>query len=627
MAANRNQLLPKKNSHPNTLRELLAQARATEDYGTYMTLCRRRKKFDSDPPNTTRDKDLRIAILGGATTDFLDMPLRLELETLGIASTTFCANFNNFVPEMLDANSQAATFRPHVAVLLVTPFNIADWPVLGDSPEAAQSLADRLTDHWLGLCDTFHGITNCEIVLGNLHLQPARAVGNLGAKLPWDRNNFLRRVNATLSRKAPGFVHIFDIDTLSAIYGVSNWFDPRFWYHAKQPVSFACLVPFVRNLGAIIGALFGRTAKCLVLDLDNTMWGGVVGDDGIGGLKIGEGDAESEAFKAFQEYVLRLKERGLLLAVCSKNEEENALEPFEQLPDMVLKRDDFVAFKANWEPKPLSIELIARELNIGLDALVFVDDNPAERELVRQSLPEVKVVELSKDPADYPRLLDQCGWLETAKLTDEDTKKTDQYRKNIERDALLTQHADYGSYLASLSQKAVVREFEPKYLDRITQLINKTNQFNLTTKRLTRSEVEALTKREDTLTVYVRLLDRFGDNGLISVLIGHFEEDVLYIDMWLMSCRVLKRGVEHLLANTLFDRARSRNARLVHGVYIPTAKNKMVENHFADLGFVPAGTGENGAEHWEILVQDYKSVPVHISIVMDDISIVMDDDL
>ena len=307
-----------------------------------------------------------------------------------------------------------------------------------------------------------------------------------------------------------------------------------------------------------------------------------------------------------------------MLAICSKNEIENALEPFEQLPEMVLKRDDFVSFKANWDPKHLNIEQIAQDLNIGLDALVFVDDNPTERELVRQSLPQVKVVELSSDPSDYPKLLDRCGWFETVKLTDEDTNKTNQYRQIVERNAFQPQFADYESYLASLNQEAIVDVFQRKHLDRITQLINKTNQFNLTTQRLSRTEVEAFMERDDVVTACVSLVDRFGDNGLISVLTGHLEQDVLHIDNWLMSCRVLKRGVERLLANNLFETARSLNARLVRGTFIPTGKNKMVENHYAELGFSCTGSGDNGNVYWEVLVQDYQPAPVHISLAKDD---------
>ena len=224
-----------------------------------------------------------------------------------------------------------------------------------------------------------------------------------------------------------------DVESLSAKHGLLEWFDPRYWFHAKQPVSFDCLLPYVRNTARIIGALFGCSAKCLVLDLDNTLWGGVVGDDGPEGLVIGEGNPVGEAFKAFQEYLLKLKERGVMLAVCSKNEESNAVAAFEKRPEMVLKREDFVLFKANWRPKPENLREIASELNIGIDTLVFVDDNPAEREHVRLSLPNVKVVELSEDPADYPHLLDEVGFFETTAVSAEDQERTRKYHENSQR--------------------------------------------------------------------------------------------------------------------------------------------------------------------------------------------------
>lgn len=598
----------------DALSQLLAEVRSTTDYSTFMSLCRRRRKIKSAPLDSGDAAVRRIAILGGATTDFLQAPLELELETLGRRSSIHCADYNNYVSEMMDPLSQTAAGRPDVAVLLLTPYNIADWPAVGDGAEAVQALVDRVVDHWLGLCAALHAHTNCEIVLGNLHLLLTRAAGNLGARLPWEPNSYVRQINGALSRRAPAYVHIFDVETLAALYGVFNWLDPRYWHHAKQPVSFACMVPYVRNLASIIGALYGNTAKCLVLDLDNTLWGGVVGDDGVGGLKIGEGDALGEAYKAFQQYLLLLKQRGLLLAVVSKNEERTALEPFEQLPDMILKREDFVAFKANWDPKPGSIEQIARELNVGLDSLVFVDDNPAERELVRRALPQVKVVELTSDPADYPRLLDQSGWLDIVRLTDEDKRKTEQYRENATRSSIQAQHADYESYLASLGQRAVLRPFESKHLDRITQLINKTNQFNLTTARLTRSEVEARMVEPDVVTAYVRLVDRFGDNGVISVVSGRVEQDALQVDLWLMSCRVFKRGVEHLVANHLFECARNLKLRVVRGWYRPTAKNAIVERHYADLGFAQTAVDSDGTTRWEMCTEDYRPVPVQISV-------------
>lgn len=603
--------------HDKMLRAILEQARLTSDYNKYLSLCRWRQRIDSEKNPQSYARTLRIAILGGATTDFLEQPLRLELETLGLGCVLHSSSYNTYVPEMLDATSDSVAFGPDVAVFLTTPYNIADWPAVGDSREAVQQLVDRVCDHWLSLCEAFHGNTNCEIILNNQHLLPARVTGNLGSHLPWDRNNFLRQINATLGLKAPAYVHILDVDTLSSIHGVSRWFDPRFWHHSKQPVAFDCIIPLVRNLASIVGALYGRTAKCLVLDLDNTLWGGVVGDDGVEGLKIGEGDAEGEAFKAFQEYLLQLKARGMLLAVCSKNEPENAVAPFEQLPDMVLRREDFVAFRANWDPKSDGIVEIARQLNIGLEALVFVDDNPAERALVRQALPEVKVVELSADPAEYPLLLDQSGWLEIASLTAEDREKTEQYRKNAQRSEMQMQHSDYGSYLQSLDQKAVIESFDPQQLDRITQLINKTNQFNLTTLRLNRSEVEAMMDNPDILTASVRLADRFGDNGLISVLAGHRETDVLHVDLWLMSCRVFKRGVEYLLANHLFEKAAELGIRRIQGTYRPTQKNRIVENLYADLGFEKCGDADDGATCWQLDLQNYRPFHVYITLVED----------
>jgi FkbH-like protein len=573
-----------------------------------------RQKLEPGLPEALGIQDLRIAILGGATTGFLEQPLKLELETHGISCELFCGDYNTFVSEMMDKNSDTATFNPDITFLLLTPYNISDWPVIGDTPDEVDELAERVSNHWLGLCESFHSITGSEIIVNNMHMLPVRPSGNLGCRLPWDRNSFLGRINQKLGTSAPPYVHILDVASLSSLYGISRWFDIRYWHHSRQPVAFECIVPFVRNVSAIISGIYGRSCKCVVLDLDNTLWGGVVGDDGIEGIRVGEGDAESESFKSFQEYLLELKNRGVLLAVCSKNNEDIALAAFEQLPEMVLKRDDFVSFKANWDTKPENLLAIAEELNIGLDAMLFVDDNPAEREHVRQALPGVKVLELSDDPALYPALLDQCGLLEPVSITSEDREKTDQYHKNAKRKEIESTHSDYDGYLKSLEQRAEIRNFEPNHLDRITQLINKTNQFNLTTRRLSRSEVEALMNSEDAFSIYVRLVDRFGDNGLISVLSGHKKDNILYVDLWLMSCRVFKRGIEYLLANYLFEHADELGIDTVHGIYIPTAKNSLVKNLYESLGFQKIDEDDNKSS-WEIRVKDYEPASVHVSLM------------
>lgn len=597
---------------------LLDEARSETDYTRFLSLCRWHRRLEARAPQRVT-KTVKLALLGGASTEMLEAPLRLAVASLGLGCQIHRSSYNLFAQEMLDPGSATAAFAPDVAVIVSTPANMPAWPEPGDDLDRVQALVDEACAHWLGLCDRFHAHTPCEIVLNNFHALPTRPMGNLGAKLPWDANNFLRRVNLALGDRAPNYVHLNDVEGLAAQYGVRHWFDPRYWFHAKQPVSFEALVPYVRNTARIIAALFGYTAKCLVLDLDNTLWGGVVGDDGPEGIKIGEGDAVGEAFKAFQEYIRALKQRGILLAVCSKNEDANARAPFRELPEMVLKENDFLAFKANWEPKPNNLREIAAELNIGTNALVFVDDNPAEREIVRQWLPEVRVVDLTEDPAEYPRLLDDAGCFEITTLSNEDMQRVAQYQGNARRKQLQESVADYESYLQSLEQRAVIRPFEERYLDRITQLINKSNQFNLTTLRLSRSQVEERMQDPNMLTAYVRVADRFGDNGLISVFCAERLGDELQIQLWLMSCRVLKRGVERLLCNYVAEQARAFGVSRLHGVYRPTAKNGLVRDLFPTLGFEAQrnGRAEEEATHWRLDLDHFSPFDVPIKHVED----------
>ncbi len=593
---------------------LFEEAKGVHDYDTYLGLCRWRKKLKKLSVAPEFSKAIKVAILGGATTDFLKQPLALAIEELGMGCDIFCAAYNTFAKEMLDSESETVKFRPDVAILLINSSNMPRWPSPGDSLEQVNRLATEMCDHWLHLSASLHQMCQCEVIVNNFHMFPLSPMGNMTPKVPWDKNIFLRKVNLELGEKAQKYVHIHDVDSFASSLGIVNYFDERFWYQAKQPMSFKCMIPYVKNLGKIIGAIYGMTAKCLVLDLDNTLWGGVVGDDGSEGIVIGDGDPLGEAFLAFQEYILQLKNRGILLAVCSKNEEVNAKAPFVDRPEMLLKQEDFVAFKANWKPKSQNIVEIAQELNIGADSMVFVDDNPAERELVRQQLPQVRVVELTEDPSDYSQILNQTGWFEIVSLSAEDALRTVQYQDNLKRQALLKSNTDYSSYLASLQQKAVIAPFEEKYLDRITQLINKTNQFNLTTHRMSRSEVEGFMGKNDTFHVYVKLIDCFGDNGLISILIGHIERSSLILDNWLMSCRVLKRGVEQLLSNYIVQESKKMGITQVKGLYIPTAKNGLVREHYKMLGYTCVAQTELGETHWELRIEDYRSFPVQIQL-------------
>ena len=591
---------------------LLREALYVVDYGELRGLCRAyRRLLDLHPPAEPPVRT-RIAVLGGATTQPLEDPLRLMLEALGVRATLHTGEYNTFAREMLDPSSRTAAFAPDIAVVLVTPANIPSWPSWSATEPEVATAVEEVCDHWLWLCRSLHEHTGCEIVLSNFHPLPLRPFGALGARLPGEPNRFLRRVNEALARRLPGYVHLHDVETLASLHGVYRWFDARYWYHAKQPVSFECLTPYVRNIAQVIGALLGRSAKCVALDLDNTLWGGVVGDDGPHGIVIGEGDPEGEAFAEFQRYLLRLKERGVLLAVCSKNEEANALEPFQSRPEMVLRRDDFVAFRANWRSKSENLREIATTLNIGLDAIVFVDDNPVEREQIRQAVPEVRVVELGDDPAGFAAALDRTGWFDIVVQSAEDRERTAMYGANVAREELKASVSDYPSFLRSLEQRAVIAPFEERFLDRITQLTNKTNQFNLTTRRLARAELAAMMDSPGYLTAQARLADRFGDNGLVSVFAARREDSDLWIDLWLMSCRVFSRGLEHLLMNHVVERGRDLGLGRIHGLYLPTPKNRIVKDLYPSLGFVACG-GLLGGDHWVLDIERYSPLETTIS--------------
>ena len=597
-------------------RQLLLEARDASDYPAFQALGRARRKLVTQYPLPPQPASARIALLSGATTSMLVEPLQLALESLGVGCTIHASPYNSFAREMLDPLSETVAFRPDVAVVVTTPASVPSWPSWSASEQEVDSAIDQACEYWIGLCRSLHEHANCDIVLANYHPLPVRPLGTAGVKTAGEANRFLRGVNEALARRVPPYVHIHDVESLASFHGVYRWFDQRFWNHAKQPVSFECLVPYVRNVAQIIGALRGRSAKCVVVDLDNTLWGGNVGDDGPERLVLGEGHPEGEAFSAFQRYLLSLKERGVMLAVCSKNEEKDALAPFASRPEMLLRRSDFLAFYANWQPKSENLREIAASLNIGLDALVFVDDSPAEREEIRQALPDVRVVELSADPSDYPVLLDRTGWLDLVVLSAEDQARTGMYRANLAREEIKSAAGGYAAYLASLEQRAVIAPFEERHLDRITQLTNKTNQFNLTTRRMTRSELAARMTSPIYLTAYVRLADRFGDNGLISVFAARGEGPDLWIELWLMSCRVFGRGVERLVCNRLVARAKEAGYLTLHGIYRPTAKNVVVKELYQTLGFAPRGPTDEG-EHWALELDTFQPFETAITVVQD----------
>jgi FkbH-like protein len=409
-------------------------------------------------------------------------------------------------------------------------------------------------------------------------------------------------------------VDILDLNRAIIRDGLSVWHDPVLWHRAKAEISPMAAPAYGDLAMRLIAAQQGRSAKCLVLDLDNTLWGGVIGDDGLEGLRLGQGSAVGEAYVAFQNYVRALARRGVILAVCSKNDEDNARSPFEKHPDMVLKLEDIACFVANWSDKAGNIRHIAERLNIGVDSLVFVDDNPFERNIVRRELPAVAVPELPEDPAFYAQCIADAGYFEALRVTAEDFERGGQYRANIAREDLRASHTDLDGYLKSLNMELRWQPFDRVGLQRIVQLINKTNQFNLTTRRYTEADVLAIMNTPGALTLQLRLLDSFGDNGIIGIVIGKPVDRSIWLDTWLMSCRVLGRQVEEATMNLVAAQARQLGAVRLVGEYIPTKKNGMVRDHYQKLKFENVESKDDGATVWGLGVLEYKPFDTFISL-------------
>jgi FkbH-like protein len=407
---------------------------------------------------------------------------------------------------------------------------------------------------------------------------------------------------------------LVDIARLAESVGLESWHDPRQWHAYKLSFAAAFLPHYGETVVRTVAAARGLSRKCLVLDLDNTIWGGVIGDDGVAGIELGQGSATGEAFLAVQRMALQLRARGVILAVCSKNEDAVARSPFREHPDMLIREEDIAVFQANWSDKASNLRAIAATLNIGVDALVLLDDNPAERMQVRRELPMVGVPELPDDPALYPRTLAAAGYFDAVAFSKEDRERAAYYQANARRAATLAVSGDIGVYLASLEMICRIGAVDDVSRPRVCQLINKSNQFNLTTRRYSEEELLVGSRDQTRHMAQIRLADRFGDNGIISVLIADKRGDVWEIDTWLMSCRVLGRRVEEACLAHLVAAARNAGARELRGRYIPSRKNGMVADHYKKLGFTLLESRDEGQTLWRLTVAEHQAKELEMTI-------------
>lgn len=423
----------------------------------------------------------------------------------------------------------------------------------------------------------------------------------MSRSLTHGRGALLRELNRRMLALAPPAVTVLDLEHVSALVGKRHWFDPSYWHSARQYPAAEALPSLVEQQVALLRASLGLSRKVLVLDLDNTLWGGVIGEDGLHGIRLGAPSPAGEAHQALQQYAVELKQRGVLLAVCSKNNEADARLPFEQHDAMRLRLDDFVAFRANWLDKPSNLRAIAEQLQLGVDSLVFLDDNPVERALVRRELPEVAVPEVSADPADLLRGLDRGRYFEALTLSPEDRERHQSYRANALRAELRSSAASLPDFLHHLDMVAECGPFDATVLPRVAQLIGKTNQFNLTSRRHAEAELRRICADAGAWTQYFKLADRFGDNGLVGVLIARSvaDADALWeIDTLLLSCRVIGRHMELLMLEVLAAAAAARGITRLRGVYIPTTKNAQVAELYPRLGFGPAQVQPDGSSYF-----------------------------
>ncbi len=548
----------------------------------------------------------KIAVLGGSTTNDIIKTLEIFLLAEGIEPEFYESEYNRFWQDAMFDNPELEGFSPDIIYIHTSYRNIASF--LPDTVESEDVISEKLTcryDYFEKMWQRLAEVYKCPIIQNNFELPPYRILGNRDFYDIHGAVNFITRLNcmfAEYARNNQGF-YLCDLNYVASCFGLDKWFDEQAWCMYKYACSLDA-VPYVAyNLSHIIKSLFGKNKKVLALDLDNTLWGGVVGDDGVEGIEIGEETANAECYKGFQEYVKKQKSIGIMLTVASKNDHENAIAGLNH-PDGVLRPDDFIVIKANWETKDRNLAATASEMDLGVDSFVFADDNPTERALVERSIKGISIP-LMDNVADYIRTIDRNGYFEVTNFSADDLKRNEMYKANVMRSERSTEFADYNEYLLSLDMKGEIKSFDPIYIQRITQLTNKSNQFNLTTKRYTQPEIESCASDGKHITLYGKLSDMFGDNGVVSVVIGEINENICDIELWLMSCRVLKKNMEFAMLDTLVDECKKRGITKIIGHYYPTAKNGMVKNLFADFGFTKVSEDENGNTEWELSVEGY----------------------
>lgn len=556
----------------------------------------------------------RLGLVGNATFSLMAPAIVATAARHGLALECVLGGFDLAVQDTLDPASEINRAECDGVLVAVDHRGLPIRPVPGDAEQAA-AMVDAALDHLRVIRQGIRANSKAFPIIQTLARPPETLFGSFDMALPGTMRRIVDQLNRQVADDLAGD-YLFDVAGIAETVGLADWHDPTLWNLAKLPFASAFLPLYAECLCRLIAAIRGKSRRCLVLDLDDTLWAGTIGDVGPDGIGLARGDATGEAHLAVQQSALSFHGRGVALAVSSKNDDSVARQPFRQHPEMILKEDHIAVFQANWQDKASNMKAVADQLSLGLQSLAFLDDNPAERGLIRRLLPEVAVPELPKDPALFARTLHAAGYFEAVAFSDEDRRRNLYYQANAQRVSLQGQGGDLEAYLASLGMEIDFRPFEEAGRARIAQLIAKSNQYNLTTKRYSEVEIAEMERDPNCFTLQVRLVDIFGDNGMISVVICRPAERAWLVDTWLMSCRVLGRRAEYAVLQEILVNAQAAGAERLIGLYRPTERNRLVEDHYAKLGFALIGRDPDGSTHWELAVDGQFSslLPVPIKI-------------
>ncbi len=529
--------------------------------------------------------EMKIAILSGSTIGEIKNILELFLLSYGIKPVFWVGDFNRYYEEAVFDNESLKNFKPDIIYVHTTNKNISNYPSPSDSLEDRNKKLyteyNKFEQIWTCLRKKY----NCSIIQNSFEPLAYRTMGNADCYMQNGKLRFINELNQKQSNYANCTTNFYinDINYIASYYGIEKWANMTEWYLYKYALDINAIPLLCHNIANIIKSIFGKNKKAMIMDLDNTLWGGVIGDDGVENIELGEESPAGRAFSDFQQYIKELSELGILLNVCSKNQKENAEMGFTHEAS-ILKKEDFISYKVNWNNKHENIEEIAKEINLMMDSLVFIDDNPAERDMVKSHISQIEIPSLTV-PEEYIKNIDQLGYFEITSLSQDDFKRKEFYTSNKEREHQKLNYKDYGEYLKSLQMTSMLGPFDYNNVERITQLINKTNQFNFTTIRYEQSDIEEIIDSKKYITIKADLKDKFGSNGTVTALIASIENNTATIELWVMSCRVFKRDLEFAVFDELVLQCIEKKISRIVGVYKLSSKNAMIKGLYGQLGF------------------------------------------